>query len=88
MTHVSSHHFCGVPFAVAQNDPLPPGPIREAGCLFINGFPSGPKPYEEVLTFLRKVISKPPKAGDRKWTGFGCGYLWVGLEVCKTPSSA
>ena len=32
-----------------------PGPVQEAGCLFINGFPSGPKPYEEVLTFLRKV---------------------------------
>lgn len=30
-------------------------PTQEGNALFINGFPSGPKPYEEVLTFLRKV---------------------------------
>lgn len=30
--------------------------LSQAGAsIFINGFPSGPKPYEEVLTFLRKV---------------------------------
>ncbi|MEW5320094.1 MAG: hypothetical protein WDW38_011193 [Sanguina aurantia] len=29
--------------------------LSQAGAsIFINGFPSGPKPYEEVLTFLRK----------------------------------
>ena len=39
----------------SQDDSMLPGPVQEAGCLFINGFPSGPKPYEEVLTFLRKV---------------------------------
>eukprot|EP00798_Chlamydomonas_sp_ICE-L_P032379 gene32379-2571_t len=35
-------------------DPNVPRPTREGNALFINGFPSGPKPYEEILTFLRK----------------------------------
>lgn len=32
-----------------------PRTTQEGASIFINGFPSGPKPYEEVLTFLRKV---------------------------------
>lgn len=30
-------------------------PTQEGSSLLIRGFPSGPKPYEEVLTHLRKV---------------------------------
>lgn len=45
----------------------------DANCLFINGFPSGPKPYEEVLTFLRKVGA---------WRrGLGLGSC-AGQEAC------
>ncbi|GIL48326.1 hypothetical protein Vafri_4613 [Volvox africanus] len=31
-----------------------PCPTYEGGSVFLNGFSDGPKPYEEVLTFLRK----------------------------------
>lgn len=30
-------------------------PTHAGGGVYVHGFPSGPKPYEEVLTFLRKV---------------------------------
>ncbi|GAX81426.1 hypothetical protein CEUSTIGMA_g8856.t1 [Chlamydomonas eustigma] len=44
------------------------GPVAEGGCLFINGFPSGPKPYEEVLTALRKgtMLLKYGRHGNPK----------------------
>lgn len=32
-----------------------PSPTYEGGSVYLNGFSDGPKPYAEVLTFLRKV---------------------------------
>ncbi len=48
------------PHTLLAHSQLPDGgptlrPIQEGSSLLIRGFPSGPKPYEEVLTFLRKV---------------------------------
>ncbi|KXZ53219.1 hypothetical protein GPECTOR_7g1112 [Gonium pectorale] len=43
-------------------------PTHEGGGVYVNGFPSGPKPYEEVLTFLRKgQIRRIPLACITKW---------------------
>ncbi|MEW5304415.1 MAG: hypothetical protein WDW36_007026 [Sanguina aurantia] len=47
--------------------------LSQAGAsIFINGFPSGPKPYEEVLTFLRKgtLLQKYGRQGTPKYHHF------------------
>ncbi|KAG2441550.1 hypothetical protein HXX76_003171 [Chlamydomonas incerta] len=47
-------------------------PTYEGGGVFVNGFPSGPKPYEEVLTFLRKGtdLLKYGRIGNPKYHPF------------------
>ncbi|PNH11006.1 hypothetical protein TSOC_002191, partial [Tetrabaena socialis] len=53
---------------MAHAQELLPCPTHEGGGVYVNGFPSGPKPYEEVLTFLRKgQIRRVPIAWIKKW---------------------
>ncbi|GFR46259.1 hypothetical protein Agub_g7811 [Astrephomene gubernaculifera] len=49
--HLTRGNLSRVMASVTEHLPVP---TQEGGGVYVNGFPSGPKPYEEVLTFLRK----------------------------------
>ena len=59
-----------------------PLPTHEGGSVYLNGFSSGPKPYEEVLTFLRKVLLLAIRWSIDRWYPIRTERCIYGLNHC------